>query len=422
MKRILSILLGLFLILPGSVAFADTFVTGGGNGVNMATDCNVATYYPLGTLCQDTDDGKLYKGTGAAVVEIVGTDLSAVPFLTSTASSLLSGEVNLGALTTGVLFSTVAGGTSTVSIKSIGTDIQAYDADLATIAGLVPAAGKYIIGGAGAWELSGYTLPTTLTIGDIWYASTTGAMTALAAATSGKFLQAQGAGTAPAYSAYTLPTTIGTAGQLVIVNAGATGWEHSSTITLTAMDASAVAPNSYHIPSSTSPSTEAATVSYNATANHLNTGNGTAFMAVGGSGLSGIVAAAFVSDGDDTLTNITGLTANVIAGKTYRFRAVLYVTSTTNGGVKIAVSGTATATSIMYETLMTAAGTTTQTRSTALDEAEGKTDITNPLVVIEGYILVDQAGTLTIQAAQNASHADETTIGVGSNFVVQQIL
>ena len=40
--------------------------------VSTDTNCNQALYYPIGKLCQDTDDGKLYKGTGSAVEEIAG--------------------------------------------------------------------------------------------------------------------------------------------------------------------------------------------------------------------------------------------------------------------------------------------------------------------------------------------------------------
>jgi hypothetical protein len=36
----------------------------------LDTDCNQAKYYALGSLCQDIDDAKLYKGTGAAIAEI----------------------------------------------------------------------------------------------------------------------------------------------------------------------------------------------------------------------------------------------------------------------------------------------------------------------------------------------------------------
>lgn len=42
-------------------------------GVSTASDCNVAAYQAVGKLCQDTDDGKLYKGTGAAVEEVIGS-------------------------------------------------------------------------------------------------------------------------------------------------------------------------------------------------------------------------------------------------------------------------------------------------------------------------------------------------------------
>ena len=41
-----------------------------GWGVLRDTNCNQSQYYPIGKLCADTDDGKLYKGTGAAVQEI----------------------------------------------------------------------------------------------------------------------------------------------------------------------------------------------------------------------------------------------------------------------------------------------------------------------------------------------------------------
>jgi hypothetical protein len=49
-----------------------------GGGVELAADCNTAAYYAIGTLCQQTGDGKLFKGTGAAVVEITaGTGIAA---------------------------------------------------------------------------------------------------------------------------------------------------------------------------------------------------------------------------------------------------------------------------------------------------------------------------------------------------------
>lgn len=72
MKRAIlySILILLLAASPGW-AKGPSFTGGGsGSGVQTDSDCDQAAYYAIGTLCQDTGDGKLYKGTGAAVVEI----------------------------------------------------------------------------------------------------------------------------------------------------------------------------------------------------------------------------------------------------------------------------------------------------------------------------------------------------------------
>lgn len=74
MKRIFTLIIALWLVLPGAMALADTTTYGGsGSGFSPSTECNAAVYYPIGRFCQDTDDAKIYKGTGAAVVEIGGT-------------------------------------------------------------------------------------------------------------------------------------------------------------------------------------------------------------------------------------------------------------------------------------------------------------------------------------------------------------
>jgi len=66
MKKIIQILF--WILLLSSPLFAASYY--GGGGVSTDSNCDQAKYYSIGRLCQDTDDGKLYKGTGAAVVEI----------------------------------------------------------------------------------------------------------------------------------------------------------------------------------------------------------------------------------------------------------------------------------------------------------------------------------------------------------------
>ena len=69
MRKLILILA--LIIFTGSTAFAFPPVMPSRVDLITASDCNVAANYPIGSpLCQDTDDAKLYKGTGAAVEEI----------------------------------------------------------------------------------------------------------------------------------------------------------------------------------------------------------------------------------------------------------------------------------------------------------------------------------------------------------------
>lgn len=125
------------------------------------------------------------------------------------------------------------------------------------------------------------------------------------------------------------------------------------------------------------------------------------------------------------LTNITGLTYSVTAGGIYKFNSVLHVTATANGGHKYTVSGTCTATYIVFyvQSQTTTGAPVIGTRATALDTAAiGVTSVfAAGKTIIDGYIVVNQAGTLTIQFAQNASHSDTSSVLRGSTFEVRRI-
>ena len=135
------------------------------------------------------------------------------------------------------------------------------------------------------------------------------------------------------------------------------------------------------------------------------------------------VATQFDKTSSTTLGNVTNLTVNVVAGKTYSFRAMLFTTSNVAGGVKAAIGGTATATSIIYQG-RTVDGTTlgADDRATSLGTAVGGiTTVTVAFVEIDGTIKVNAAGTPTVQFAQNASNGAASSVLVGSSFMVWRI-
>lgn len=125
-----------------------------------------------------------------------------------------------------------------------------------------------------------------------------------------------------------------------------------------------------------------------------------------------------------TLANITGLSHDVEAGKAYAFVASIYTTSNIAGGIKSAIAGTATATSIIYESIVIQTGTTiatTASRSTALGgTVSNVTAVTVATIVIRGTILVNAAGTLTVQLGANVA-VGTTSALVGSSWILKPI-
>ena len=121
-----------------------------------------------------------------------------------------------------------------------------------------------------------------------------------------------------------------------------------------------------------------------------------------------------------TLTNVTGLTSGVLQPGIYDVDINLIVTGTTNSGVKAALKwGTAsmitnTALSVEGKSASAIAATTFTTSTDASAFIGATSAYVN--VRVRGTITVALAGTITLQAAQNASHADDTTVEVGSTM------
>jgi hypothetical protein len=123
-----------------------------------------------------------------------------------------------------------------------------------------------------------------------------------------------------------------------------------------------------------------------------------------------------------TLATITGLSVDVEAGKTYKFKAVLFINANATGGIKVAIAGTATATAIIYFVLAynSINSIDIASRQTALGGAAGVANDTTYFVTVEGTITVNAAGTLLVQFAQNAASGTSSVL-VGSTFVVEPI-
>jgi len=145
----------------------------------------------------------------------------------------------------------------------------------------------------------------------------------------------------------------------------------------------------------------------------------TTLLATGGPGLS--------RTGNDfpktnnTLANITGLSINVLASTSYMFRAELAIASGA-GGVQAAISGTCTVNNIVYDGWVVdsaANGTKGNAQASALNGVVASVIPTGAAVhiTIVGLIEVQNAGTLTVQFAQNTTNAAASTVKRGSSFL-----
>lgn len=136
------------------------------------------------------------------------------------------------------------------------------------------------------------------------------------------------------------------------------------------------------------------------------------------------VTSTFTKTSSAVLSNITGLTATLVAGNSYYFEATLWVAANSAGGTQFSIAGTATATAVIYSLIMMDESTNVPTliaRETALGNGDGQTGTTSGTVKIYGTITCNAGGTLTVQFAQNASNAAASTVAVGSTFVVSNI-
>lgn len=117
-----------------------------------------------------------------------------------------------------------------------------------------------------------------------------------------------------------------------------------------------------------------------------------------------------------TLTNVIGMVLTLPIG-TYEFEVNLPGVATANSGAKYGFKYTTTVLTSLEATGIghTASAAACQHTTTATDQATLYAETAAVLhTCIKGRMVVATAGTVQLQAAQNAAHADTTSVYVGA--------
>jgi hypothetical protein len=126
-----------------------------------------------------------------------------------------------------------------------------------------------------------------------------------------------------------------------------------------------------------------------------------------------------------TLTNVVGLVTGTLEPGTYRFQIDLGTVATANSGLKVGLKQSVASmlTSIEYQASAGAAAAVVNSRGTTATDAASIIASTTAIVAatITGTVVVAKAGTLQLQAAQNAAHADTTSVFTGSYMEFRKI-
>lgn len=132
-----------------------------------------------------------------------------------------------------------------------------------------------------------------------------------------------------------------------------------------------------------------------------------------------------------TLTNVIGMATDtnpreyLVAGETYKFRIELHGVATANSGLKIGLKQNNGCTLTSIESIakgFTASAVAVQHSTTATDAASLFASTSAVIAcTIEGTLVVATGGTLQLQAAQNAAHADTTSVYAGSYMTFERV-
>lgn len=222
-RKYSPILLGLLLLIGGAVA-GDRYV----GEMTRASDINSGSATSGQALLANGSGGSAFGDVGSA------SDVSAIkaaPILTDRATSAFSGEVSLGALTTGMLKHTVSGSVSTPATAVEGTDYwKPGGTDVAIADG-----GTGNSAGAGADSIAWTSVSTNITLtaglNYLTSGSTTLEETLPTVPSAGNEVVTNRASIAPVYIEPGSANVNGTACILVNIPFGITRWRYIDSTT-----------------------------------------------------------------------------------------------------------------------------------------------------------------------------------------------
>jgi hypothetical protein len=167
---------------------------------------------------------------------------------------------------------------------------------------------------------------------------------------------------------------------------------------------------------------------YSSAANTLNFSTNTAIKAqIDATGIplfkgNSSVTSAFTATSNITLASITGLSATLVAGKTYKYDIDAYYTAPTAGGVQFDLNGgTATATTLNGSGDQFGAVTSSTAQTALTTVVCSSATATSGHCHMMGTIVVNAAGTFIPRFAQNTSNASASSVLVGSSMVITQL-
>lgn len=140
-----------------------------------------------------------------------------------------------------------------------------------------------------------------------------------------------------------------------------------------------------------------------------------------------VLAASATFTTNSVLASLTGLSWTLVTGATYQYDIDLYTTQTTNGGLNLAFKlTTAVLASIVGSPSQAVTGTASQLAQVT-NTADQSSFVNNKTAAytrtsVSGTFVVTTGGTFALQAAQNTSNSDTTTIALGSYARVTRVL